>query len=284
MNTVCVRNVEIGAGIPKICVPIVGQTKEEIIAEAQTFHSIPADVAEWRADWFEGVFDCFQVLDVLQRLREALGEIPLLFTFRTAKEGGEKSIEPEAYALLNFQAIQSGYVDLVDVEALMGDEIVRTTIDVAHAAGVKVVASSHDFSGTPDQADLVDRLRKMQDLGADLTRQLEEACLGVYEKCYNYAYDRGIIIADTKLEFGLDEAGDLVLADEVLTPDSSRFWNKAEYQVGTSPLSYDKQYLRDWLTDNKLAGVTPAPDLPAEVVEKTQQKYLECLQLLVPQK
>ena len=124
----------------------------------------------------------------------------------------------------------------------------------------------------------------VQDLGADLTRQLEEACLAVYEKCYNYAYDRGIIIADTKLEFGLDEAGDLVLADEVLTPDSSRFWNKAEYQVGTSPLSYDKQYLRDWLTDNKLAGVTPAPDLPAEVVEKTQQKYLECLQLLVPQK
>lgn len=170
MNTVCVRNVEIGAGIPKICVPIVGQTKEEIIAEAQTFHSIPADVAEWRADWFEGVFDCFQVLDVLQRLREALGEIPLLFTFRTAKEGGEKSIEPEAYALLNFQAIQSGYVDLVDVEALMGDEIVRTTIDVAHAAGVKVVASNHDFSGTPDQADLVDRLRKMQDLGADLPK------------------------------------------------------------------------------------------------------------------
>ena len=124
----------------------------------------------------------------------------------------------------------------------------------------------------------------VQDLGADLTRQLEEACLAVYEKCYSYAYDRGIIIADTKLEFGLDEAGDLVLADEVLTPDSSRFWNKAEYQVGTSPLSYDKQYLRDWLTDNKLAGVTPAPDLPAEVVEKTQQKYLECLQLLVPQK
>ena len=124
----------------------------------------------------------------------------------------------------------------------------------------------------------------VQDLGADLTRQLEEACLAVYEKCYNYAYDRGIIIADTKLEFGLDEAGDLVLADEVLTPDSSRFWNKAEYQVGTSPLSYDKQYLRDWLTDNKLAGVTPAPDLPAEVVEKTREKYLECLQLLVPQK
>src|SRR5699024_4315216 len=112
MNTIRVRNVEIGTGIPKICVPIVGVTKEDILAEAKTFDSIPVDVVEWRVDWFEGVFDCSQVLDVLQGLREALGEIPLLFTFRTSKEGGEKAIEPEAYAQLNIQAAQSGYVDL----------------------------------------------------------------------------------------------------------------------------------------------------------------------------
>ena len=122
----------------------------------------------------------------------------------------------------------------------------------------------------------------MKDLGADLAGQLETACLKLFETCYDYAYERGIIIADTKLEFGLDEAGKLVLADEVFTPDSSRFWNREEYKVGTSPLSYDKQYLRDWLTDNKLAGVTPAPDLPDEVVAKTQEKYLECLDRLVP--
>ena len=70
-----------------------------------------------------------------------------------------------------------------------------------------------------------------------------------------------------------------------VTPwDSSRFWNRDEYQVGTSPLSYDKQYLRDWLIENKLDGVTPAPQLPADVVAKTQEKYLECLERLVPQK
>ena len=148
MNTVRVRNVEIGTGIPKICVPIVDVTKEDILAEAKTFDSIPVDVVEWRVDWFEGVFDFSQVLDVLQGLREALGEIPLLFTFRTSKEGGEKAIEPEAYAQLNIQAAQSGYVDLVDVEAFTGDEIVRTIIEGAHAAGVKVVASNHDFSKT----------------------------------------------------------------------------------------------------------------------------------------
>lgn len=170
MNTVRVRNVEIGAGVPKICVPIVGVTKDDIIAEAKTFDSIPVDVVEWRVDWFEGVFDFDQVLDVLKGLREALGETPLLFTFRTSKEGGEKAIEPEAYAQLNIKAAQSGYVDLVDVEAFTGDEIVKTVIVAAHAAGVKVVASNHDFFKTPDQAEIVSRLRKMQDLGADIPK------------------------------------------------------------------------------------------------------------------
>ena len=128
MNTVRVRNIEIGTGIPKICVPIVGVTKEDILAEAKTFDSIPVDVVEWRVDWFEGVFDFSQVLDVLQGLREALGEIPLLFTFRTSKEGGEKAIEPQAYAQLNIHAAQSGYVDLVDVEAFIGDRSSRPSL------------------------------------------------------------------------------------------------------------------------------------------------------------
>ena len=126
--------------------------------------------------------------------------------------------------------------------------------------------------------------RQKPDLGEELAQKLEDTCLRLFEKCYDYAYERGIIIADTKLEFGLDENGELVLADEVFTPDSSRFWNRDEYQVGTSPLSYDKQYLRDWLIENKLDGVTPAPQLPADVVAKTQEKYLECLERLVPQK
>ena len=123
-----------------------------------------------------------------------------------------------------------------------------------------------------------------KDLGEDLANQLQDACLTLYQKCYDYAYERGIIIADTKLEFGLDEEGKLVLADEVFTPDSSRFWNRDEYQMGTSPLSYDKQYLRDWLTENSLAGVTPAPQLPEDVVAKTREKYLECMERLVPKK
>ena len=154
MNTVKIRDIEIGAGAPKIIVPIVGITKEDIIEEAKTFDSIPVDVVEWRADWFEGVFDFAKVEDVLKDLRTVLGNIPLLMTFRTSKEGGEKAIEPDAYAELNIKAAQTGYVDLVDVEIFTGDEIVKKIIDGAHAAGVKVIASNHDFFKTPAKADM----------------------------------------------------------------------------------------------------------------------------------
>ena len=85
MNTVKIRDIEIGAGAPKIIVPIVGITKEDIIEEAKTFDSIPVDVVEWRVDWFEGVFDFAKVEDVLKDLRTVLGNIPLLMTFRTSK-------------------------------------------------------------------------------------------------------------------------------------------------------------------------------------------------------
>lgn len=170
MNPVMVRNVRIGEGIPKICVPIVGVTKEDIIQEAKSFETIPVDVVEWRADWFEHVFDMEKVKDVLGELRVALKDVPLLFTFRTSKEGGEKAIEPEAYAALNKAAAETGCVDLVDVEAFTGDEVVREIIEAVHKAGAKVVGSNHDFHKTPAQEEIVGRLRKMQELGADLPK------------------------------------------------------------------------------------------------------------------
>ncbi len=170
MNPVKVRNVEIGTGVPKICVPIVGVTKEEIIAEAKSFGEIPVDVVEWRVDWFEGVFDFAKVEDVLKDLREALGETPILFTFRTSKEGGEKSIETETYVELNQNAAKTGLVDLVDVEAFTGDDAVKAVVETAHANGVKVIASNHDFHKTPAKDEIVSRLRKMQELGADIPK------------------------------------------------------------------------------------------------------------------
>ena len=165
-----VRGVKIGESVPKICVPIVGKTKEEILAAAKSFADVKMDVVEWRVDWFDGVFDFAQVEDVLKDLRPALGNTPILFTFRTSKEGGEKAIEPDAYAELNIKAAQTGYVDLIDVEIFTGDEIVKKIIDGAHAAGVKVIASNHDFFKTPAKADIIYRLRKMQDMNADIPK------------------------------------------------------------------------------------------------------------------
>lgn len=170
MNTVKVRNVVLGEGRPKICVPIVGVTKEEIIEEAKSFDEIPVDIVEWRVDWFEGVFEFARVEEVLKELRAVLKETPILFTFRTAKEGGEKAIEKAAYAELNKAAAATGYVDLVDVEAFTGDEIVKEVIEAAHACGVRVVASNHDFDKTPAKEEIVARLCKMQELGADIPK------------------------------------------------------------------------------------------------------------------
>lgn len=170
MNTVKVRNIEIGAGIPKICVPIVGVTREEILAAAENIKSTKADVVEWRVDWYENIFDFTKTEATMQALREVLGEMPILFTFRTSKEGGEKAIETEAYVELNQNAAKTGLVDLVDVEAFTGDDVVKAVVEIAHENGVKVIASNHDFHKTPAKEEIVSRLRKMQELGADIPK------------------------------------------------------------------------------------------------------------------
>lgn len=115
-----------------------------------------------------------------------------------------------------------------------------------------------------------------KDLGNDLGTKIEQTAIAIYKKCYEHAYKNGIIIADTKFEFGLDENGELVLGDEVLTPDSSRFWSLAEYKIGTSPKSFDKQFIRDWLKDNNLAGDPKIKSVPSDVIAKTAEIYAEC--------
>ncbi|MDD3219638.1 MAG: type I 3-dehydroquinate dehydratase [Lachnospiraceae bacterium] len=170
MNPVIVRDVKIGEDIPKICVPIVGVTREEILNEAKSFENIPLDIVEWRVDWYEDVFDFEKVESTLKELRNILKNIPVLFTFRTIKEGGEKSIEVQDYVELNIRAAKSGYVDLIDVEVFTGDKEVKEIIEEAHASHVKVVASNHDFHKTPAQDEIVSRLRKMQELDADIPK------------------------------------------------------------------------------------------------------------------
>ena len=170
MNPVIVRNVRIGEGIPKICVPIVGTTKEQILEEAKYIATLPADIVEWRADWYENVFDFGQVESVLNSLREILREKPILFTFRTAKEGGEKEIDDMTYIALNKAVAESGEADLLDVELFSGETIVEEILNAAHENHVKVIASNHDFEKTPSKEELISRLQKMQEMGADILK------------------------------------------------------------------------------------------------------------------
>ena len=119
-----------------------------------------------------------------------------------------------------------------------------------------------------------------QIIGAELAAEVRAKAIELYSEAAAYAKTRGIIICDTKFEFGLDEEGILTLMDEVLTPDSSRFWPADQYQVGTNPPSFDKQFVRDWLEQSGWNKQAPAPKVPAEVIEKTVAKFREALSLL----
>jgi phosphoribosylaminoimidazole-succinocarboxamide synthase len=127
----------------------------------------------------------------------------------------------------------------------------------------------------------IDFARCAELLGAELAARVRDAAIALYQAAAEYALTRGIIIADTKFEFGLDENGTLTLIDEVLTPDSSRFWPLDQYHVGSNPPSFDKQYVRDWLTQSGWNKQAPGPELPAEVVARTAEKYEEAWRRLI---
>ena len=131
----------------------------------------------------------------------------------------------------------------------------------------KAAIGDHDEAITYDQTVAL--------VGEQMAKALRDETVGLYTKAADYAAERGIIIADTKFEFGRDADGSLILADEVLTPDSSRFWPQASYRVGANPPSLDKQYVRDWLDSVNFNHQPPGPELPDEVVARTHEIYLK---------
>lgn len=169
-NVVQVKELRLGEGVPKICVPLVGKTNKQIIDEAKYLKTLKLDLVEWRVDHYEYVEDLNKVKEVLKQLREEIKDLPILFTFRSKKEGGEKEVSIEYYIELNKEIATTEMVDLIDVELFTGDEAVRDIVTHAHNNNVKVVMSNHDFDKTPDQKEIVNRLCKMQDLGADLPK------------------------------------------------------------------------------------------------------------------
>ena len=137
-----------------------------------------------------------------------------------------------------------------------------------------------------DHDENIDFERMSELIGADLAARVREIALLLYTEAAAYALSCGIIIADTKFEFGLDSDGTLTLMDEILTPDSSRFWPLASYQEGSNPPSYDKQFLRDWLESAKVDGQAwnkraPAPEIPEEVVQSTVENYSDAIRKFI---
>ena len=174
--------------------------------------------------------------------------------------------------------IGSGWKDYQADGAICG---VRLPAGLAQAARLPepifTPAAKAEF-GSHDEN--VDFEHVVGQVGRELAERIRSVTLALYVEAARYAAGKGIIIADTKFEFGLDEAGTLHLMDEVLTPDSSRFWPAEEYREGISPPSFDKQFVRDWLETQPWDKTPPAPRLPADVLEKTAEKYREALRRL----
>lgn len=165
-----IKNIVIGEGIPKICVPIVGTDEEQINSEISILKASNFDIVEWRADYFESVTNLDKVQQTLNTLRASLPDVPLLFTFRTKEEGGVREFDIQSYIKLNEAVIRSGLVDIVDIELFTGDQYVKTLIEEAHKNNVLVVLSNHDFNGTPPKDEIILRLRKAQQLDGDIPK------------------------------------------------------------------------------------------------------------------
>jgi len=181
-------------------------------------------------------------------------------------------------AIVRGYLIGSGWKDYQKTGAVCGIEL---------PSGLKLADRLPQVIYTPStKADLgahdenIDFARSEALLGAENAAQVRDVSLQLYREAADFALARGIIIADTKFEFGLDENGSLTLIDEVLTPDSSRFWPADQYQPGTSPVSFDKQFVRDYLETLDWDKTAPGPELPAEIVAKTAEKYRQARALL----
>jgi 3-dehydroquinate dehydratase-1 len=164
-----VRGVRIGAGRPAVVVPLTSATPGALLADAATVAAAAPDVVEWRVDHLADL-DPVRVVAAGRALVAALGGLPLLVTVRTAAEGGRAAVDDDGYAALLLAALDAGLADLLDVEVGRGAGTVASLVARAHAAGVPVVGSSHDFAGTPERDAIVARLLGMAEAGADVLK------------------------------------------------------------------------------------------------------------------
>lgn len=170
MNTIKIKNVEIGKGIPKICIPLTGKNREEIIEEMEIVKKSSPDLIEWRVDFFEESDNPERVCEMLGAINDSFKQIPVLFTFRTKEEGGEKSIMSEDYVKLLKEVSERRLVDIVDVQVFWYGEKSEDFIKELKETGAVVLASSHHFEGTPSVREMSDALYTMENRGADIVK------------------------------------------------------------------------------------------------------------------
>jgi phosphoribosylaminoimidazole-succinocarboxamide synthase len=181
-------------------------------------------------------------------------------------------------AIVRGYLVGSGWKDYKKTGAVCGIQLPAGMQEAQKLPQPLFTPSTKAAVGDHDENISFEQAKKL--LGADMAEQVKNATLALYTEAAEYALTRGIIIADTKFEFGTDAAGKLYLIDEALTPDSSRFWPADQYQVGSNPPSFDKQFVRDWLESSGWNKQPPAPQVPADVLQKTADKYREAQRLL----
>ena len=178
-------------------------------------------------------------------------------------------------AVVRGYLIGSGWRDYLDTGQVCGIDLPTGMQQAEKLPRTLFTPASKAEAGDHDENISFDAVVEL--IGENLANRVRDVSIQIYERAAAYALERGIIIADTKFEFGLDDEGRLHLIDEVLTPDSSRFWPVDEYEVGTSPPSFDKQFVRDYLDTLDWDKTAPGPDLPPVLLEQTAAKYREAL-------
>jgi len=181
-------------------------------------------------------------------------------------------------AIVRGYLVGSGWKDYKKTGAVCGIQLPAGLQEAQKLPQPLFTPSTKAAVGEHDENISFEEAKKL--LGADMAEQVKNATLALYTQAADYALTKGIIIADTKFEFGTDAAGKLYLIDEALTPDSSRFWPADQYQVGSNPPSFDKQFVRDWLESSGWNKQPPAPIVPTDVLQKTSEKYREAQRLL----
>ncbi|MEZ5452732.1 MAG: phosphoribosylaminoimidazolesuccinocarboxamide synthase [Thiothrix sp.] len=213
---------------------------------------------------------------------KTLDDLPVTAEEKTQLQGRSiivKRLKPlPVEAIVRGYLIGSGWKDYQQTGSVCGIslpaglQMADRLPEMIFTPSTKAEVGTHDINISFEQM--------QQQIGAELAEQVRSVSLELYNRAAEYALKRGIIIADTKFEFGLDADGKLVLIDEILTPDSSRFWPADQYKPGISPPSFDKQFVRDYLETLDWGKTAPGPELPMEIVEKTAAKYREVADLL----